>query len=108
MKEQIERDQERPKYGKNDDQVWYIVKKCDGLSVEKFKCCGYWWRNLDEAQCEALYNEEVNFLETKEEGFRPSCPCLVENSGWNRDDVLTIHYKERGDRNANLKEKDGK
>uniref|UniRef100_M1E0V7 Integrase core domain containing protein n=1 Tax=Solanum tuberosum TaxID=4113 RepID=M1E0V7_SOLTU len=67
-------------------QLDILAKNVMGSGTKSVNVIGIGGEHPDEAQFEALYNEEVNFLANQERVFLSNYPKQDGNPGWNRDD----------------------
>jgi len=107
-KEQIDKDQERDQnMAKMMTQLDILAKTVMGSGLKSVNVVGVGGVNTEEAQFEALYNEELNFLANQRGELRPKNPRPGGNLGWNRDDGWRDRKREWHDRNITWKERVG-
>uniref|UniRef100_M1DMV7 Integrase core domain containing protein n=1 Tax=Solanum tuberosum TaxID=4113 RepID=M1DMV7_SOLTU len=87
-------------------QLDILAKNVMGIGTKSVNVVGVGGVNPDEAQFEAMYNKEVNFLANQREGYRAKYPRPGGNQGWNKDDGCRDSDRDRRDRNATSKERE--
>uniref|UniRef100_M1DTY4 Integrase core domain containing protein n=1 Tax=Solanum tuberosum TaxID=4113 RepID=M1DTY4_SOLTU len=78
-----------------------------GSGLKSVNIVGVGGVNPEEAQFEAMYSEEVNFLANQGGEFHSNYPSSGGNPSWNRDDGWRDRDRGWRDRNATWKERDG-
>uniref|UniRef100_M1AX07 Integrase core domain containing protein n=1 Tax=Solanum tuberosum TaxID=4113 RepID=M1AX07_SOLTU len=99
-KEKIDKDNERDQnMAKIMTQLDILSKNVMGAGARGVNAEGVGCANPEEANFEALYNEEVNFLANQCGGYHSNYPMQGCNQGWARDEGWKDH--EWRDRNPN-------
>uniref|UniRef100_M1D892 Uncharacterized protein n=1 Tax=Solanum tuberosum TaxID=4113 RepID=M1D892_SOLTU len=88
-------------------QLDILAKNVIGFGARGVNVVGVGEMHPNEAKFEVLYNEEVNFLANQGVGYRTNYPRPSGNQGWNRDKGWQDCDRERRDRNASWKEREG-